>query len=218
MQLHFLLISALTRPFRGGARVELIRSSVVRPSVRPSVRSLIFALARRIHSTNARASAAEPKRSPRGGASGGGGPSGTPRSEHYRDSLLIDKYTFPFSTTIFQKIFLEISVCLCASCSVYEHDMFRCRVRRAVYVQPDRSLRREAVNFQANIIDAAFGGGKLVDMEQGKRKGRERRLPPSLIRNFASIKTLFGFNEALHIVAVIQACLPVRLPVLMRDD
>ena len=35
MQLHFLLISALTRPFRGGARVELIRSSVVRPSVRP---------------------------------------------------------------------------------------------------------------------------------------------------------------------------------------
>ena len=49
------------------------------------------------------------------------------------------------------------------------------------YTEPTReralSDRREAVNFQANI-DAAFGGGgeggdgsKLVDMEQGKRKG-----------------------------------------------
>ena len=49
-----------------------------------------------------------------------------------------------------------------------------CWIEQRARVQSDR---REAVNFQANI-DAAFGGGgeggvgsKLVDMEQGKRKG-----------------------------------------------
>ena len=136
------------RPFRGGARVELIRrhSSVVRPSVR--VRSLIFAFARGIHSTDARCDHL------RGSATSCRARSGGCQTKFTYSRVSTQNQIFKIENNFPRKISVHIYVmCWSRSASTLRSFDVR-RLRRAAYVPENnarvsvaRSDRREAVNF-----------------------------------------------------------------------